>query len=465
MAYIRNFRYPSNTIAGWGLLDYGTNPNLYDWTYEDFPLLADNDPAEAQYYMDNNISASDAQYAFGTIFRLNSIQTQYYFFVKRLGGATFFENPQPVSRVIYDGTTVNTVIYNGTTVYDNTPETTLTTFEAADGLAGASNSSFAILIGGWLGSFSTSSGITLNSSLTRGTLSTAGTSTLVEPTRNFAGSGNGTLAVFAGGTNTNETNVISSVTAYNTSLTRSTPTTLGIARRNLAGSTGVQALAVFAGGANTAFTTFYPHVDSYNTSGTRTASLTATTTGLSTSRSDLAGGSTSGPFYIFAGGRTAASTASGIVNRFNGSMTRQTNPTGLSTSRYFLAGASDSSSAFFAGGQTDATTYTNAVDTYNSSGTRVLPVSALTTARSLLSGAFVGSYFIFMGGWAGGSSLTATDTYNTSLTKTGTFVEPTTGRRGHASATIGSYAVFGGGLTGTSTRTNSIIAYRSDMIF
>jgi hypothetical protein len=462
MAYIRNFRYPSSTSYAWGLQDYGTNPNLLDWVYQDSALIPANDPVEAQYYMDNNVPANDTSYASNYIFRLNGTSGWYYFFRKRLGGVSGFENPIAVNRVIYNGTTVNQVVYNGTTVYDNTPETTLTTFESVDGLAGASNNSFAILIGGNMGSFSTSSGITLNSSLTRGTLSDGGTNTLVTHVHDLAGSGNGTLAIFAGGTN-NGTTVRDNVTAYNTSLTRSTPAVLGVARRNLAGSTGSQALAVFAGGANNGFTTFYPHVDGYNTSGARTG-LTTTTTGLSTARSDLAGGSTTGPFYIFAGGRTASTTPSGIVNRFNSALTRQTNPTGLSISRYFLAGASSSNFAVFAGGQTGSTTYTNNVNAYNSSGTRSQPDS-LTTARSLLAGAFVGSYFIFMGGWAGSSSLTATDTYNTVLTKTGIFVTPTTGRRGHASATIGVYAVFGGGLTGTSTRTNSIIAYRSEMIF
>ena len=95
--------------------------------------------------------------------------------------------------------------------------------------------------------------------------------------------------MFAGGLGS----IISStVDAYDTSLTRSTPTTLSEARRDLAGAS-VGGYALFAGGAHSSN---YSTVDAYNMSLTR-----STPTTLSVVKYRLAGASV-GKYALFAGG-------------------------------------------------------------------------------------------------------------------------------------------------------------------
>lgn len=166
----------------------------------------------------------------------------------------------------------------------------------------------------------------------------------------LAGASVGDYALFAGGYKYNSSSspttytYYSTVDAYTTSLTRSTPTALGVARHSLAGAS-VGNYALFAGGykGNKDSTpAYYSIVDAYNTSLTR-----STPTGLSQSRYSLAGASV-GDYALFAGGKNS-STYSAAVDAYDTRLTRST-PTALSIARYQLAGASVGNYALFAGG-------------------------------------------------------------------------------------------------------------------
>ena len=112
----------------------------------------------------------------------------------------------------------------------------------------------------------------------------------------------GNYALFAGGSSSNSGNMTgaSDVYAYNTSLTRTTVTALSAGRTGLAGAS-LDGYALFAGGA-TSTTTMSAQpsatVDAYDTSLTRT---TATT--LNTARYWLTSANV-GEYAVFAGGTT-----------------------------------------------------------------------------------------------------------------------------------------------------------------
>src|SRR5690606_19714 len=99
-------------------------------------------------------------------------------------------------------------------------------------------------------------------------------------------------------------------------------------------------------------------VDAYNTSLTR-----STPTALSRARRYLAGAS-EGAYAFFAGGYTGTgNNMSNAVDAYNASLTRST-PTALSRDRDTLAGASVGYYVLFAGGYTSSSNYSNAVDAY-----------------------------------------------------------------------------------------------------
>ena len=115
----------------------------------------------------------------------------------------------------------------------------------------------------------------------------------------LAGTSVGNYALFAGGSG--NSNVVD---AYDTSLTRSTPTALSVARRSLAGAS-VRAYALFAGGSASGDASNV--VDAYDTSLTR-----STPTSLSAARENLTGASVGG-YALFAGGY-ASDNASNVID-------------------------------------------------------------------------------------------------------------------------------------------------------
>ena len=251
---------------------------------------------------------------------------------------------------------------------------------------------------------------------------------------NYALFGGGTADELADyGTGTRDT-----VDAYNTSLTRSTPTTLTYDVFSLAATT-VGNYAIFGGGSSNG-TAAMTQVNAYDTSLTKSspASLTTRRYGLAAT--------TIGNYALFGGGDKNGSTTSGEVIAYNTSLTKST-PTALSSSRGGLAATSISNYALFGGGAANSR-----VDAYNASLTRSIP-TALSVKRYFCSAASVGgNYALFAGGYAytnGTSNYHASvDVYNTSLTKS-TATSLSIGRNFATAVSIGDYALFAGGQGST----------------
>ena len=148
--------------------------------------------------------------------------------------------------------------------------------------------------------------------------------------------------MFGGGSN-NSSN-LSTVDAYDTSLTRTNPTALSQARDNSAATT-VGSYALFGGGNNPSLST----VDAYNTSLTRT-----TPTALSQARSILAA-TTVGNYALFGGGDFPSSST---VDAYNTSLTRSI-PKPLSLPMDHLAATTVGDYALFGEGTTVNAYYVN----------------------------------------------------------------------------------------------------------
>ena len=161
----------------------------------------------------------------------------------------------------------------------------------------------------------------------------------------------------------------STVDAYNKSLTRSTLEDLSVARRNL-DATSIGDYALFGGGYNLVETTDgridkpLSTVDAYDKSLTR-----STPTALSVARTNLAATSI-GDYALFGGGHNYVDNPDdwdmkplSTVDAYDKSLTRST-PTALSDGRTNLAATSIGDYALFGGGNTTFLLYTNIVDAY-----------------------------------------------------------------------------------------------------
>ena len=225
----------------------------------------------------------------------------------------------------------------------------------------------------------------------------------------------------------------STVEAYDTSLTKTTATSLSVARMRPSGvSIGKYALlgGGYTGvdGASIPWNSSVPHyyksaVDAYNESLTRT-----TATELSKARACT--GVTVGGYALFAGG-----VSSNVVDAYNASLTRTT-ASSLSASgvvygattigRYALIGIGDGT-----------------VNVYDTSLTRTTAAS-LSASRTLYSSANIGDYALFAGGYSSSDYYSTVDAYDSSLVRT-TATSLNTARCNLAAATVGDYAVFAGG--------------------
>lgn len=247
----------------------------------------------------------------------------------------------------------------------------------------------------------------------------------------------GKYALFAGGYSSRSAfgyGVSSSVDAYNTSLTKSTPTELSCKRCGHAAAS-VGGYALFAGGASkcTAFgyNGLVGSVDAYNASLTRSAAHIFGDTA-------AIGGAAVGNYALFAGG-----TVYGQINEdnvtsdvlaYDSSLTFTTAPW-LSVARANVKGASVGNYALFAGGKADS--FCTTVDAYNASLTRTT-ATALSSVENNSAAATVGNHAIFVGNTA------SADIYDASLTRTSAAIL-STARTGLAATTVGDYAIFSGG--------------------
>ena len=244
------------------------------------------------------------------------------------------------------------------------------------------------------------------------------------------------------------------VDAYNTSLTRTTPTELSQARSGLAATT-VGNYALFGGGVSSSYSAV---VDAYDTSLTRT-----TPTALSQVRSSLKA-TTVGNYALFGGGSGGGYNYA-TVDAYDTTLTRTT-PTALSQARSQLAATTVGNYALFGGGESSSS-YSAVVDAYDTSLTRTTPTE-LSQARDGLTATTVArtggsspqsSYALFGGGYASSFPYYSdvVDAYDTSLTRT-TPTELSQARNSLTATTVGNYALFGGG-DNNRTRFDVVDAY------
>ena len=245
----------------------------------------------------------------------------------------------------------------------------------------------------------------------------------------------GDYAVIAGGYITSSEVTLSTVEAYNKSLTKTIATSLSSARYGI-GATSVGDYALFAGGI------LNSTVDAYNKSLTR-----STPTALSSGRSYPAA-TTIGNYALFGGGDSAVA----VVDAYNKSLTRST-PTALSQGRTPAATTVGNYALFGGGHGTSRSNLYTTVDTYNASLTRGT-ATALGQARRYLSATSVGNYALFGGGLGTSSSssyyYTNVDAYDSLLTRT----TPTAlSVKGYniAATTLDDYALFGNGVGRSTT--------------
>lgn len=236
----------------------------------------------------------------------------------------------------------------------------------------------------------------------------------------LSGGSVGKYAVFAGGA-TSATNTSSEVDAYDGSLTKLSPTNLSNSRCCMGScSTSDGNYLLFAGGMtsysvdalNGDFTaaSYTNRVNAYNTSLTRT-----TPSSLSQSKSNM-GGAVAGDYSVFCGGFTSSG-ASDIFEAYNTNLTRTTLSTSLFDGRGAMAGASAEGTAFFAGGS-NGTTITNLVHAVDSNLTVTAIVGGLRYSVWLNGGVEIGPYALFVGGNGNVSmhSLSAVDYYDKNRT-------------------------------------------------
>lgn len=312
---------------------------------------------------------------------------------------------------------------------------------------------------------------------------------LYDTTMELAATTVGDYAMFSGGRN--GSTFYASNTFYNSSLSRSYATNMGVARAGLAATT-VGNYAIFGGGRTKASTTFASMAtDAYNKSMTKesgisslrqyASSLAATTvstiaffgggiydnsrvktmTAYNASLSrintvpDLTAGGNGiaatsiGEYALFGGGNSYSAT----VNGYNTSLTSVPVPS-LSVGRLGLSATSNGHYALFGGGIQSITTQAT-VDCYDSSLVRTSLASGLSAHRYRLAATSIGEFAFFGGGeptTSNGSSMSPVnnvDVFDASLTRT----NPTglaTARSYLAATTVGNFALFGGGSGGGS---------------
>lgn len=304
-------------------------------------------------------------------------------------------------------------------------------------LAAAHVEDYAVFSGGY------KSGIDVpdayNSSLVKFSFSTF---PLSQTKRNLAATNIDDCALFGGGENTGDDSVSADVVSYNSSLTRSTPTSLSVARTNLAATHIGNSYALFAGGWSGEDITapFDSTVDVYDSSLTRLTELN-----LPQDASDLAATHISS-YALFGGGQSPI--VKNIVSCFNSNLTRSI-LSGLTNSKRRLAATHVGNYAIFGGGEGYGEF--DSVDAYNTSLVKTSP-TALSEARYDLAATHVNDDFAFFAGGrsnlgsVGGVISDTVDAYNPSLVRR--IPERLMEAKELLAGThTGNYALFGGPLT------------------
>lgn len=257
----------------------------------------------------------------------------------------------------------------------------------------------------------------------------------------------GEYALFAGGSNLSITRY-TTVDGYDSSLTKVSSVPDITSSRHCLAATSVGNYALFGGGR--ASSSDISTVNAYNTSLTRT-----TLTALSTARYDLTA-TTVGNYALFGGGY--ASESMDTVDAYDNSLTMII-PTVLSSPRQKPAATTVGNYALFGGGwnSRQLNPVSDTVDAYDTSLTRTNP-TALSVARYMLAAITIADCALFAGGRDSDASLVTVDAYDTSLTRS----NPTAlnvARFELVAATVGNYALFSGGCPAEDNYTDVVEAY------
>lgn len=264
----------------------------------------------------------------------------------------------------------------------------------------------------------------------------------------------GNRALFAGGSSGNNhlSNALTTVDAYDKTLTRTVPTELSTARTGLAATT-IGNFALFGGGCNgTSTSKTYNIVEAYDQNLTRTI-----ITPLPSKRFELEA-ATIGNHALFAGGSYNGNTQKDVW-AYNDELTLTTLDS-MSENHSELASATVGNYALFAGGENEvkgSADCSDVVDAYDISLTRTVATS-LNGARYSLSGTSNGKYAIFAGGLRNAYVSPNFDAYDETLTLS-QLTKMSEGRYRMTSTRLEEYAIFTGGLKSTTAEFTDTYAY------
>ena len=306
--------------------------------------------------------------------------------------------------------------------------------------AGASVGDYGLIAGG--ASYDGSLRLTATVDAYNKSLVRTSASSMTNTAWQFAGTSVGDYAIFAGGSySTSETytsNKRSDVTAYNSSLSKSTPTKLlAMTMSHAAASNG--AYAIFAGGHAV------KNANAYDSSLTR-----STLASLPNDAWRNAGASV-GNFAMFAGGRGSASdSSSSTAVSYDAEGTQHMSTIALSNKIDSHSAAALGNYMVVAGGLKSGTSNEMSnVDVVDTSLTRVA-TATLSQARKYMASVEIEGYVVFAGGCVEGSyssdnaSRDAVDIFDSSFTRIFDG-EYTYSQYGGAGVTVGDYAIIAGG--------------------
>ena len=283
---------------------------------------------------------------------------------------------------------------------------------------------------------------TYDSSLTKGLLTN-----LVAGVANLGAATIGNYALFAGGYASGGT-YSASVCAYDKSLSKSTPTSLSYARYGLKGTT-VGDYAIFGPGFGNPSSN---KIDAYNSNlsrSTPTATMSFSTYGYAAT--------TVGNYAIFA--------MTTYTDAFDSNLVKST-PTKLSVSRQNLSATTIGDYALFAGGYiyNAGARYFSTVDVYTKDLV-LSTATSLSEDRQDAGATTVAEWALFGAGYRHDSSgnpaySSRVDVYNNDLTRT-TASSLSSGVSTINATTVGDYALFGGGILYPSiTSSSAVTAYK-----
>lgn len=344
--------------------------------------------------------------------------------------------------------------YKISKIYHHKPETTgVASVEGAGTTAG--NGTYAIFGGGRDGGGVMSNCTGVNDNLVR-----VYPSSLSSARSYFCGVDIGNYGLFCGGsTNGLPSGAVNTVDTYSSYLTKGT-TTLNTSTHGPMGAKAGNSYAVIAGGINNS--NYVSTVTAFNSSLTKTSGTT-----LSQARYNKNGGASAGEYAIFAGG-ISASGYSNKIDVYNSSLTKISTTITLNTARYNAGSAGVGNYAIFAGGETQGGK-TNTVECISTSLVRT-SLSTLTYTTVQMSAGKLGNYALFAGGYvemssgSGGYSAT-TYAYTSNLVRS-IIDNLSQAREDTKVGRVGDYLVFEGGNTSTSgSFVGTIDAYNSDPTF